>query len=94
MLNSFISLSGQSNYDLANKAIGGLDNFVSLMIENNVTLSSMPPSIINFNTNNILSATKSGYNYSTFPYSQGLSPILNNDGTPILNNNCQPIYNN
>ena len=93
----FNPILGQSNYDLCLKAQGGLDGFVGFLISNGITLSSVMPSTseyINYDTNNIVSRVLSGYNYATFPYSQGLVPLLNNDGTPLLNNNGQPIYNN
>jgi len=59
--------SGQSNYDICLEVYGTLDNFVSLMIENNVTGSdSIPNSVYSYNpTLNNINSNFIGNIYST-----------------------------
>ena len=62
---TYLVQTGQSNYDLCLKSLGGFDGFISLLVSNNINNSNNPPNKISINSNNIISKTLSGYNYAT-----------------------------
>jgi hypothetical protein len=87
------SISGQSNYDMCLKIYGGLDNFIKLLSDNSVFLSSQTqPSYPKIDSNEIQNKLVTNYNYNTYLYPG--TPLLNNDGTILRNNDGSIIYNN
>lgn len=61
----FLVQTGQSNYDLCLKSLGGFDGFINLLVSNGVSSSNLVPNLIAFNQNSVISKTLSGYNYAT-----------------------------
>ena len=61
----FLVQTGQSNYDLCLKSLGGFDGFINLLVSNGVSNSNSIPNQIQFSANSVISKTLSGYNYAT-----------------------------
>lgn len=61
----FLVQTGQSNYDLCLKSLGGFDGFINLLVSNGVSNSNSVPNQIQFSANSVISKTLSGYNYAT-----------------------------
>ena len=83
----------QSNYDLCQQAIGGLDGFIAFLSSNGINNSRQSISNVKYDTNNVINRLFSGYQYSTFHQSLGQG-ILDNDDTQLLDNDGTPLFDN
>ena len=68
----------QSNYDLCQQAIGGLDGFIAFLSSNGINNSRQSISSVKFDTNNVINRLFSGYQYSTLHQSQVVG-LLDNE---------------
>ena len=90
------ALFGQSNIDLCQQVYGTLDNYIKLLSDNGILLStnlkpvySYDSTLGNIDTNNI------GFPYNTNTFKTTTFapiPLMNDDGDILLNDDGQPLY--
>jgi len=59
------SSSGQSNYDICISCIGSLDGYINFLNKNNIESDKEIIKTYNFDSNDILNKSFSGYKYAT-----------------------------
>lgn len=96
-MNQIQPFSGQSNYDLTIGIYGSLDNFIPLLSENNIPISSKTtnnPYVFTPTSSNI-NSNFAGITYATQSIQiNNLIPLENNDGNALENNDGTDLFNN
>lgn len=91
-MGNFLTLNGQSNYDLCLKATGGFNGFIKFCNNNSIKDISFPPLKVFFNNNDIENKILAGKNYSTKTVSP--RPLLDNNGQNLLDNDGSQLFDN